>query len=462
MTRCKGLSLVVVIDGTRIWEAQAAILEILEWRVANVESNAEKSLLFRARSFQACWKKAASRIEASSCLAKLQLTILSYISFQIGDLWDEQLPQQGCRLPPHLSSTTQPINTSPTGMEPTEECEDIRSKLKDEDDLLVTQYIYCRWPHYSGAAASGIACLTVVLRAIYARLPRARWEELRNLEPENPLLSHSWLSFGRKPLENHGKALESLAMALWGQRLTEVSKTDKSSELTFDALVNSQSITRTILAQDELRVFQPLLWFREGVHQTWVDYDASEAPASVNARLQHLHPVPAPRAIHVTITSETNLGEEIGKLFGPSSTPSGDIKILLRPAAPAFMYLTATIGGDEKVAFEQLRHFRLKSVPYDLMAIVRYRDDANGTDHVRLYDSLGQQFVPLVPANFRNSYAAGNWGHDHFEPNSRFFLVFVKSSSVPPAPVLDSAEVTRQGEYRGSIASLRTGLEQKP
>ncbi|KAF5001319.1 hypothetical protein FDECE_11003 [Fusarium decemcellulare] len=365
-------------------------------------------------------------------------------------------------------------------MEPTKECEDIRSKLKDEDDLLVTQYIYRRWPHYSGAAASGLACLTVVLRAIYARLPRARWEELRKLDQENPLLSHSWLSFGRKPLENHAKALDNLAMALWGQRLAEVSKTDKSPELTFDALVNSQSITRTILAQDELRVFQPLLWFREGVHQTWVDYDASEAPASVNARFQHLHPVPAPRAIHVTITSETNLGEEIGKLFGPSSTPSGDIKILLRPAVPAFMYLTATIGGDENVAFEQLRHFRLKcgrfeeadngfvwnkqyrSVPYDLMAIVRYRDDANGTDHIRLYDSLGQQFAPLVPTNFTNSYAAGNWGHDDFKPNSRFFLVFVKSSSVPAAPVIDSAEATRQGEYRGSIASLRTGLEQKP
>ncbi|RSL88260.1 hypothetical protein CEP51_001812 [Fusarium floridanum] len=323
----------------------------------------------------------------------------------------------------------------------TEACRDIRSEAIAYDPVAKALWLQRQWPNYPGAPESGIACLTMVLRAIYARLPKGWEEKMRSKESENPLLRHAWLKFAGDP-ECDGSALNQVVSDLYGQPF-ETSQTKYAHELRFESLVNSEHMMKTLWCQEEFRIFQQLLWCHHEYSEGWVAFDPDDAPDNIITRLGYFHPVPSPGVIAVRISPHSDLSEEVSKVFGQESDSPGHFTVLARPAAPSFMYMTAIITeGRGQVTIDMLRSFKLacgcfeetdsgvvwkeavQSVNYTIVALVRYRRFQQGCDRIRLFDSLGQNIQPLHDVG---QYADQEWEADALNPGSKLFLLFAQN-----------------------------------
>ncbi|KAJ3529325.1 hypothetical protein NM208_g9813 [Fusarium decemcellulare] len=327
-----------------------------------------------------------------------------------------------------------------------EQCRDIRSEEVYKDAINTSLWLLRQWPQYLDA--SGIACLTVVLRAIYARLPKDWAQQMSHLESANRFC---------------------LTVALWGKPLSEV---EQGNQATFESLINSDTL-KTLWGHQEFQIFQPLLWSSDK-SPGWVDYDPRNAPQDVIKRFQSLHPVPSTSTINVTMTSiASDLSDEVSKIFGQFSSDSG-YSVLLRPAAPSFIYVTVNVCDTSKFNLALYEIYTLsldcgrfetvdggviwkedaETVEYTLAALVQYRQTPDGCDHVQLFDSLGHRIRPL---HHPGEYADDR---DSFAPGVKLFLLFAQNDHDPPKSSA-KAKVREPRDFVRKRSELQRALDQR-
>ncbi|KFG83507.1 hypothetical protein MANI_017545 [Metarhizium anisopliae] len=355
------------------------------------------------------------------------------------------------------------------------QCEDARhadlpQKQKSE---LVLNY----WPagdHDRGASTSGINCLIVLLKRIYAALldppmlnsKRSQIEDLKKMmEADNPFMAHAWLVFGPSS-DGVGAALIRLTDGVWGKELKEIAHKD----LHFENLVAHARMNTTLWSMPRFNLMLEHLWWQQDTRQ-WRQLQHETTPTEVKDYFAKWNPTPTPGSLCLGAFPGMSLDVEVNKLFGEFSV--GNFTVLVRPDAPVFFYATFTVKdvGEEKLDFNAFRRFTLETgqlinvdgvmrwqrtgragqMPYNLMAIVKYRDTADGSDSIRIYDDFGSNSIPIGKLP---DYASPDWKMADMKNGDTFLAMFVYSR-MPPKTRPPFPEVFMKRNLDGYLANYQ-------
>ncbi|KAK7426492.1 hypothetical protein QQZ08_007087 [Neonectria magnoliae] len=204
---------------------------------------------------------------------------------------------------------------------------DIRATFVHLSEDGVSHYLQRNGPACpadSGATHSGIACLTMVIRVILSYVGKEHWDResdtVKQEEAANPFLRFAWLAFRSPIFEDQETALKELIAGFWGPSMNQLIEADRAQELTFDFLVNSDQMRRTVWSWLELQSFAPFLWAPANVNQL-LEYDPASAPEALTRFLQPFYPTQLPSTMKCMLYPTTDLSEEVNKFFRAVALP---------------------------------------------------------------------------------------------------------------------------------------------
>ncbi|EFZ02122.1 hypothetical protein X797_008593 [Metarhizium robertsii] len=358
---------------------------------------------------------------------------------------------------------------------------DVREDHANESHDQLRDKVLTFWPngkHDLGASTSGINCLIVLLKRIYVSMNEPIWnkhdESVKKMEADNPFMAHAWLLLGLS-LNTIGVALDNLIVQVWGKKLDNVAPED----LHFKNLVSHARMQTTLWSMPQFNLMLEHLWWQQDTRR-WRRLQHKATPTEVKDYFAKWHPTPTPDSVRLDAFPGMSLDVEVNKLFGEFSV--GEFTVLVRPDAPSFFYATFTVKdvGQEKLDFNAFRRFTLevgKSVdvdgvmrwqrtgrpgqmPYNLMAIVKYRDTADGSDLIRVYDDFGNNSIPVGKLP---DYASPEWRMADMKNGDTFLALFVYSrmppKSRPPFPEVyknvDKTEFCEQSRFFSKFSAGR-------
>lgn len=336
-------------------------------------------------------------------------------------------------------------------------CYDVRQAYGNLRQEQKTDLLVRFWPtrgHDRGASTSGINCLIVLLKRIYAALLDPLWNEddesVKRMENDNPFMAHAWLVLGPKT-KDVGAALDKLIAQVWGTTLENIAAED----LQFKNLASHSRMKTTLWSMNQFTLMLGRhLWSQKNPHQ-WRWLQDRTTPTEVKDYFEKWNPTPTPDSVRLDAFPGMSLDVEVNKLFGEFSVR--DSTVLVRPDAPVFFYATFTVKGvgEEKLDFNAFRRFTLKvgkfvdvagtmrwrrtgrpgQMPYTLIALVKYRNSTDDSDTIRVYDELGNMNIPNEKTP---DYATPSWRMADMQNGDTFFALFVYSrmppKSDPPFP----------------------------
>lgn len=333
-------------------------------------------------------------------------------------------------------------SSSSQGHGATSTMQDVRTMFADQEPVRASYHLLMNWPYCvkgDGPKSSGIACLAVLLRTMYAHLGASHWdrERTRVEEEQNPFMGHAWQSM-KEPWGLHSAHLQKLVMEVWGMPVEGIIREGKAKELSFESLVNHQRMGNTIWLWPELQLHQTFYWKNKD-DPTWTEYQPDSAPDLVNRQLKRYYPYALPKVIAGTLTPETDPSKAMNARFGTATQPSGQLQTVLRAMHPVFLYMTYRVQGVDsthRITFEQMRTIWLKDwsgpksnrdkfLKYILVLMVKYRKSDDECDLIRSFDVTGQ---PEEPHGNKEKYQGylTDWKLEDCTNETTLFLVYAQ------------------------------------
>ncbi|KAM0268928.1 hypothetical protein ACHAPA_004528 [Fusarium lateritium] len=291
--------------------------------------------------------------------------------------------------------------------------------LGTEDGRRTANAILQDRPPHSRMKAAGFDCLIVVLRRIYSRcllgeesVSSPKW--LKASENINPILGHAWHKFGQAPEEVEEVSEERKQVF---RKLSALQLNPLSS---FEVLCHSEMMNCTFWAQDAFRLVDNLYEVNTGD-------EAGVQPDEI-ARMSLLE------LDHIKYPDMT-LEDAVNKAFGVIDLQEPVISMPSRPWVIRVLYHSHD-QEERRLRLKDLRHLQLPiweedmnspnicfdevgKVFYELMAIVRIRDEDHPDDFVRTYSSYGFNIIPEYepPAFMERSWRLT-------DPSARYMLFY--------------------------------------
>ncbi|KAI9155073.1 hypothetical protein HJFPF1_07640 [Paramyrothecium foliicola] len=276
-----------------------------------------------------------------------------------------------------------------------------------------------------GHDVSGLGCLTVVLRRLYAAMIPGLCDSVVQLraeaEPSNPLLRFAWSNFddggGPKPSQ------DVMARRVAAQKTVMDEIESLGIDTSFEGLVQSHIMNDTFWSHPELLLYRKVV---EEANE-WRERDWNPSLLTKAGRMLFLADVP--------------LQQFIDRSFGEQSTPSGIeiwdtrqptfMRILMESSsAQSFHDLcTFTVPVGEWTQLEDGTQYDpvASRARYNLTAVVRVRDDPSERDYVRTYELNGMEIRPLHSSS---QYTSTHWSVSE----AGTYWLFYQDALEPPLP----------------------------
>ncbi|KAF4992940.1 hypothetical protein FDECE_13555 [Fusarium decemcellulare] len=255
-------------------------------------------------------------------------------------------------------------------------------------------------PASSPGPTTGLDCLVVVLRRIYAYLAvgsKGVSHEIwfKEAESDNPILSYAWLMFGN-PRDDGARRRIAQAKSALIAALPRASP-DAPQDVSFQELCTSDLMNKSLWCERLFHMFHPDILIAP-TSETLVQQEPCTGHELVVRSMLHLNLQQIPG-----LTLQALVDMSYGKLPGD---------VLRAPKRPAIIRILYTPGEHVRLPFNQLWRFvlyqgkfldvtdQLAYKPhvvkacYTLCAIVRLRRVDSERDIVRTYSSNGAPIVP--------------------------------------------------------------------
>lgn len=338
-----------------------------------------------------------------------------------------------------------------------EQTEDVRLDLADKNTRDVGTHLIMTWPQCAedeGVKLSGVSCLTMVIRCLYAYLGARDWDKLehRSEITKNPFLAYAWRMFdGPHAREDQEKHLNILIDRVWSVTLGDLAAAGRAHELSFEALLNSEAMAQTVWSWPEVQRWGRLLWKRRN-EESWTTYDPDTAPPRVRSWFREHHPVVLPKHLEKTLLPSTDISKDVNDGYRSLSTESGGLVAVPEVSEGRrflfMMYKVGELQGGEKITIEQMHTLRVprrdnvemedgrtlytetsETDKFSLLTMVKLRDHPDDCDLIQMYDVAGVRVRPNHVQNKIRGYVDNTWKVEDLQTGMRVFLLYVHDPS---------------------------------